>query len=154
MFYFAYGSNMDWSQMRERCPSARFVCVSKLKDHRLAFSRKSQNRGCGVADVIPEPNKEVWGVVFQIDEIDVGHLDQTEGFRPGRGENAYIREEQHVFAEGDDKRPILVSVYFAIKEDNPPKPNVKYKQLMVNGAKYWHLPDAYIQELERIEVMP
>jgi gamma-glutamylcyclotransferase len=154
MLYFAYGSNMDWSQMRERCPTAQFVCVAKLKDHHLAFTRESQKRKCGVADVIQEEGRDVWGVVYQIDERDIGHLDLTEGFRPGRTENDYVREERHVFAEGDNKRPVLVSVYFAIKEDNPPKPNVQYKQLIVNGAKYWHLPDAYIQELERIEVMP
>ena len=153
MFYFAYGSNMDFSQMRERCPSARFVCVAKLKDHRLAFTRKSEKRKCGVSDVIQQEGSDVWGVVYEIDERDIGLLDQTEGFRPGRTENDYVREERQVFAEGDNKKPLLVSVYFAIKEDNPPKPNIKYKQLIVNGAKYWHLPDAYIQELERIEVM-
>ena len=49
MLYFAYGSNMEWKQMRERCPSAMFVCIAKLKDRRLAFTRKSKDRGCGVA---------------------------------------------------------------------------------------------------------
>jgi hypothetical protein len=29
MLYFAYGSNMNWDQMRERCPSARFEFVAK-----------------------------------------------------------------------------------------------------------------------------
>jgi len=42
MLYFAYGSNMDWAQMRSRCRTARFVCVEKLKDHRLAFTRKAE----------------------------------------------------------------------------------------------------------------
>jgi hypothetical protein len=50
VLYFAYGSNMNWEQMKTRCPSARFVAVALLPDYKLAFTRKSINRGCGVAD--------------------------------------------------------------------------------------------------------
>ena len=154
MFYFAYGSNLDWSQMRERCPSARFVAVAKLKGHRLAFTRRSTGRGCGVADAVSDPGHDVWGVVYEIDQRDVGSLDQSEGFAPGRARNSYVREERHVYAEGDDQRPLITSIYFAIKEDNPPLPNAEYKRLIVDGAKFWHLPQGYIAELERIEVAP
>jgi gamma-glutamylcyclotransferase (GGCT)/AIG2-like uncharacterized protein YtfP len=156
MLYFAYGSNMDWSQMRERCPTAQFVCVAKLKDHHLAFTRKSEKRGCGVSDVIPERGHDVWGVVYEIDERDLGRLDKCEGFVPGRRQedNAYFREERRVYRDGNEDDPLLVSVYFAIQQPNPPLPNDNYKRLIVGGARYWHLPDAYIQELERIEVMP
>ena len=51
MLYFAYGSNLDWAQMKSRCPSATFVDRAKLKDHRLAFTRKSKDRDCGAADL-------------------------------------------------------------------------------------------------------
>jgi len=54
MLYFAYGSNLDFAQMRDRCPSALFVAIAKLPDHRLAFTRKSIKRACGVADAVPE----------------------------------------------------------------------------------------------------
>jgi len=27
LLYFAYGSNLDWSQMKKRCPSAEFVGI-------------------------------------------------------------------------------------------------------------------------------
>jgi gamma-glutamylcyclotransferase (GGCT)/AIG2-like uncharacterized protein YtfP len=153
MLYFAYGSNMDWGQMRERCPSARFVCVAELRDHRLAFTRNSQNRGCGVSDAVPERGHHVWGVVYQIDDREIGYLDQAEGFRPGRSENAYIREERHVYSDGNEQRPLSVFIYFAERQENPSLPNAEYKRLIVEGARYWHLPDAYIQELEQIEVM-
>ena len=70
MLYFAYGSNMLFDQMRERCPSATFVCIAALEGYRLAFTRtaKGQWRGFGVADVIPEQDSRAWGAVFQIDE--------------------------------------------------------------------------------------
>ena len=89
MLIFAYGSNMNWDQMRERCPSSRFVGIAVLRDHKLAFTRKSVNRGCGVADVVAEDGAQVWGVVYEIVDLDVGKLDASEGFRPGRDMNSY-----------------------------------------------------------------
>ena len=68
MLYFAYGSNMNWQQMRERCPSARFVGVALLSEHKLAFTRKSKKRGCGVADAVLEGGRKVWGVIYEIDD--------------------------------------------------------------------------------------
>ena len=153
MLYFAYGSNMEWKQMRDRCPSASFVGVARLRDHRLAFTRESKRRKCGVADAVADDGSEVWGVVYQIDERDVGKLDANEDYRPGRQENAYQRESRHVFVDGNKKNPLEVAVYFANPEDQPPLPNQAYKDLILAGAKHWHLPDEYIQDvLEPIKV--
>src|SRR5947208_12969770 len=68
MLYFAYGSNMDSTQMKERCPSAKFVCRAKLPSHRLAFTLRSCRRGCGVADILRDEAKDVWGVVYELPE--------------------------------------------------------------------------------------
>lgn len=154
MLYFAYGSNMDWDQMRNRCPSARFKCTASLKDHKLAFTRYSGGRKCGVADAVPHEGHDVWGVVYQIEEVDIGRLDRSEGFKPGRPleQNAYRREQRHVYDDDDQGSPLLVSLYFANKEDDPPLPNAAYKELIVKGAQHWHLPTEYIAELEQIKV--
>ena len=40
MLYSAYGSMMDFREMRQRCPSAQFVAVAKLLDHLLQFTRR------------------------------------------------------------------------------------------------------------------
>lgn len=50
MYYFAYGSNMNWQQMTQRCPSARFVSVARLPEHKLAITRQSRRRLCGNGD--------------------------------------------------------------------------------------------------------
>jgi hypothetical protein len=152
MLYFAYGSNMDWDQMKTRCPSACFVGVAVLRDHRLAFTRRSKKRACGVADALPEEGAAVWGAVFEITDVDVGRLDDAEGYRPGRQRNAYRREERHVFVAGDDKQPLAVAVYFGEPQNAPPLPNQEYKNLIVGGAKRWWLPNDYIKELEAIEI--
>ena len=152
MLYFAYGSNMNWKQMRERCPSSRFVGIAVLRDHKLEFTRESDDRGCGVADAVAEHGTQVWGVVYEIADLDVGKLDASEGFRPGRGKNSYYRRECLVFLEGEDQRPLTVSAYFGDPQPNPPLPNAAYKNLILAGAIHWHLPEEYIGELEQIAV--
>lgn len=152
MLYFAYGSNMNWIQMRERCPSSRFGGIAVLRDHKLAFTRKSVNRGCGVADVVATDGAFAWGVVYEIADLEVGNLDASEGFRPGRAKNSYCRRECIVFLDGADHRPLTVSAYFGYPQRNPPFPNAAYKDLILTGARHWHLPGEYISELEQIEV--
>lgn len=152
MLYFGYGSNMSWTQMKDRCPSARFVGAARLPDHRLAFTRKSIKRGCGVADAIREADRNVWGAVFEISEFDVGALDRFEGFRPGRNKNSYWRRECIVFLDGNVERPVVAQTYFAEPESDPPPPNQAYKDLILSGARHWHLPIDYIAEVDAIEV--
>jgi len=152
VLYFAYGSNMDWPQMRARCPSSRFVGIAVLPEHRLAFTRRSDKRGCGVADAVRDPGRKVWGVVYEISDLDVGNLDKSEGYRPGREKNSYWRRECMVFLDGDEAPPLAASTYFADPQPNPPLPNQVYKDHIVSGARHWHLPDDYIGELEQIEV--
>lgn len=137
--------------MRERCPSAMFVCIAKLKDYRLAFTRTSIKRGCGVADVVIKSGSDVWGVVFQIDERDIGNLDAKEGYVPGRSGNAYTRMECHVYEDGDEQKSIAAMMYTVTdKQGNVPLPNAEYKRQLVEGAIYWHLPSEYLQRLEAI----
>lgn len=152
MLYFACGSNMDWAQMKERCPSVRFVGVAKLPEHRLAFTRKSTKRGCGVADLVRDAGREVWGVVFEIPDLELGALDETEGYRPGRDKNSYWRRECMVFLDDDDGRPLTVAIYFAEPQANPPLPSKAYKDLILAGARHWNLPADYIAQLQGTEV--
>jgi hypothetical protein len=153
MLYFAYGSNLDSRQLLQRCPSARFVAVAKLPDHRLAFTRCAKDRGCGTCDGLPEPGQEIWGVVFELSEAEFGRMDESEGYRPGRPltENAYIREQRKVLRDGKQESPILVWLYFANRQPGCPLPNAAYKQQLVDGAKSWGLPEEYQARLKRIE---
>jgi hypothetical protein len=51
-----------------------------------------------------------------------------------------------------NRRPLTVSTYFGDPQSNPPRPNAEYRQLIVSGARHWHLPDDYMRDLEAIEV--
>ncbi len=74
---------MHAAQMKERCSSAKFVCRGKLPSHRLAFTLRSCSRRCGVADILRDERKEVWGVVYELLENELENLDKDEDFNPG-----------------------------------------------------------------------
>jgi hypothetical protein len=61
--YFAYGSNMSSTQIKKRCPSVRFVCAAELRGFRLGFTRFSEKRNGGVADIVAAAEEAVWGTV-------------------------------------------------------------------------------------------
>ena len=152
MLYFAYGSNLEWAQMKQRCRLAKFVCRAKLPAYRLAFTLKSVSRDCGVADVLPDQTREVWGVVYELPDNQLKKLDKREGYRPGRSyeKNQYTRQDQYVWPDGDAKRPLLVTLYLGNLQLDPPLPSDDYKKLIVDGAKHWDLPAEYIRQLESI----
>lgn len=150
MLYFAYGSNMDWEQMQQRCPSAEFAGIAVLRDRNLAFTRMSRGRGCGVADVVRAPGNKVWGALYEVPDIDIEALDGCEGYKAGRAWNHYWRREHEVFVGDDDSQRTLALVYLATAEANAPLPNRAYVGQLLAGARHWNLPADYIARLEAI----
>ena len=104
---------MNWQQMKERCPSARFIGIGALLNHKLAFARKSVNRRCGVADAVFTEGHALWGAVYEISTPDIEKLDGSEGYAPGRNKNSYIRRECQILLSGDEQEPMLAYIYFA-----------------------------------------
>jgi gamma-glutamylcyclotransferase len=143
LYYFAYGSNMNWEQMQRRCPSTRFVCVASLKDYRFAIARHSRLRNCGTANIFADSGSEVWGIVYDVSEPDLTILD---GFEDG-----YRREKLFVRASGNSHSSVEVLVYIAEKEDTVPLPNPEYKRLIIDGARRWNIPESYCSMLEQIQ---
>ena len=150
MIYFAYGSNMHEARMRERCPSARFLFTARLPGFRLAFTRYSTTNRCGAADIIPQASAEVWGVVYHIKDEHRAALDRAEGV-PVR---AYEPFAVDVHPDGD-RAQLIKALTFVVttKEDPPPKPNAKYKERIVKGAKALKLPPDYIEPVPKERIL-
>lgn len=142
MYYFAYGSNMNWTQMQRRCPSSRFVCIGRLADYQFGITRHSRLRDCGTANVFPAPGKEVWGIVYEVDDGDLVRLDAFE--------DGYRRET--LVVHGETAQPLTALVYVAQLEQNVPPPNAEYKRLMIEGAKHWGIPKVYLTLIEAIAI--
>jgi hypothetical protein len=64
-----------------------------------------------------------------------------------------MREERQVFRDGNLDEPLTAWIYFAQRQNNPPLPSTAYKNLILEGAKSWHLPPEYIAELQSIQVI-
>lgn len=70
--YYAYGSNMNHKQMKERCPDSRFLKRVYLKGYRFVYDGYSVIRKGPVANIIETKNGDdvVWGGLFEISEND------------------------------------------------------------------------------------
>jgi gamma-glutamylcyclotransferase len=143
VYYFAYGSNLNWLQMQKRCPSSRFICAARLTGYQFGITRHSRLRHCGTANVIPATGNEVWGAVYDVSDADLIVMD---GFEDG-----YRREILSVEPMADNLRPIQVLVYIAEIEKHVPLPSAEYKRVMIEGAKHWQLPAPYLAMLENIK---
>ena len=143
MRYFAYGSNLNWPQMQQRCPSSRFVCTARLSDYQFGITRHSRLRDCGTANIYPACGQEVWGAVYDVIDADLIVMD---GFEDG-----YRRETLDVHPLGTDVNPIATLAYVADVEANVPLPSAEYKRLILQGARHWQLPRSYLAMLEAIE---
>lgn len=139
MLYFAYGSNMDPRQMRERCTGARPVGAARLAGHRLVFTRDAPGWGGGVASIEPAPGDEVWGVLWEITPADEEALDEYEGVAVGAYRKARVAVER-----GTDAREALV--YVANPRAGKP-PSRRYLAALVRGAASHGLPAPYVARL-------
>jgi len=71
MIYLAYGSNMHIEQMKRRCPTGKVLGTSMLKGYRLVFN--------SVATIVPDPDRSVLVVLWDIKPADEKNLDRYEG---------------------------------------------------------------------------
>lgn len=75
--YLAYGSNLNREQMAARCPTARVIGMSVLKDYRLLF--RGPHAGA-VATVEPYKGGSVPVLVWELTPTDEAALDRYEGW--------------------------------------------------------------------------
>jgi len=87
MKYFAYGMNTNRSQMATRCPKAQSLGQALLPEHEFRFSVH--------ADIIPNPDFDTEGVLWEITEDCERALDALEGFP-----NYYEKKIVSVLHEG------------------------------------------------------
>lgn len=75
--YIAYGSNLNIKQMANRCPTAKVVGASTLKDWRLLF--RGAHAGA-VATIEPFKGGSVPVLVWELTSADETALDRYEGW--------------------------------------------------------------------------
>ncbi len=134
LLYFAYGSNLDADQMRERSPDSRVLFRARLLHHRLDFTHYSRRWSGGAADIVPEDGGLVWGVIYT--QVDLIRLDRFEG--------GYERVSLEVL-DDDDRLHDVVS--YSVRERAQFAPSDAYLEQLLHWAKRWEFPEAYLSQL-------
>lgn len=147
MYYFAYGSNMDESQMRSKKVAFSSRERAILYGYSMSFSKKTSN-GSGRATILPaSPEDFVEGVLYEIDEKDLPRLD-----KPERYPVHYSRIEVNVSAEG---RPLIkATTYIAATEQIQQnlKPLQGYLETLLSAKEF--LSEDYYNRLANTDFIP
>lgn len=140
--YFAYGSNMLTSRLRERTPSARPLCQATLSGYSLRFHKISKKDGSGKCDAFETGAMEdtVHGMVFLIDPAEKAELDRAEGLGYG-----YMEKTVTLQTISGQMEAVM---YIATTIDADLKPYNWYKELVVAGAIEHQLPRDYITAIQ------
>lgn len=146
ILYFAYGSNMDEKQMKQRCPGSKLICRAVLKDYKLAFSIYSPKRKCGCADIIKNKDSEVWGLVYNLNQNDLDKLDAFE-MHPTK----YKRLTCEV---KDDLGNLLVVETYEVVDKSLKHlgPSRHYHDILVKASHKHNFPDSYNKFLSSVKL--
>ena len=116
--YFAYGANLDITNMQRRCPDAVAIQPLHLEGYRLAFS--------GVATILPEETSQVPGALWAISESDEQALDQFEGW-------PYLYRKEIIQQDG------LEFMVYVMNSTIAGEPDKSYLDTITSGYQDWGL---------------
>ena len=147
VWYFAFGANMHDSAFRQRRSMDPLEWrAGRVKGYRLRFNLEGRPRGkAAPANISPDPDGEVWGVLYLITRAAMAHLDSTEGV-PGR-------RYRHLWVEAEDidGNRVDAFTYIADGKEKDGRPSLRYITLLRDGARAHGLPDQYIRFLDAVE---
>ena len=147
-YYIAYGSNLNISQMRMRCPGARIIGTSVIEDYQLLF--KGSKTGSYLT-IEPMEGAEVPVVIWEVTESDEKALDRYEGYP-----NFYYKNEMNLDIKGIRTGKVRRREAFVyIMHENRPIgiPSIPYMQTCIRGYDDFGfdrrvLIDAYLKCVE------
>lgn len=123
-FYIAYGSNLNFSQMRYRCPTAKFVGTGMLENYELQFKGHSHS---AFATIQEKVGCSVPVGVWELQSRDEKMLDVYEGYP-----SHYFKADIPVTVGGVE---INAMVYIMNLRMQYGMPSTHYYQTLVEGYK-------------------
>ena len=148
MIYFAYGSNMSSEQMSKRCPNSKYLGYGYLKNYKIDFTKMSQIREGGVADILYSENDEVWGVFYSLTENDLISLDTKEGYP-----DTYIRSDFNCYIVKNNLQvghiEQITAIAYTVVNKSPITipPSLKYLNILQDAAFEHAFPIEYQKTL-------
>jgi len=133
--HFAYGSNMSRALMQASCPRAEAIGTATLSGWRFVINPE------GFGSIAPHPGERVYGVLWRLSARDLAAINAYENVDSG----LYVR--RHLSVRCGATQAIAL-VYIARRRgEGLPRPG--YIPLVVDAAREWQLPEAYIHALAR-----
>ena len=147
VWYFAYGANMHDSSFRERREMRPMEWrVGRIRGYRLRFNLEGRPKGkAAPANISPDENAEVWGVLYRITRRDMVWLNSTEGIPGWRYRQIWLD------AEDETGNPLPVFSYIADGLEKDGNPSERYITLLRDGARAHGLPQPWIRHLKSIK---
>jgi len=129
LYYFAYGTNLNQKQMKERCPDSKPLFTAVLPNYKLVFVGWSRQWRGGVASIKPLRGDRVRGAIYEVSESCLQRLD--------RYESGYSRFKVSVLGEDDEPVEAITYIKTGRLEDAPP--SKEYLAVIQQGLRDWRL---------------
>jgi gamma-glutamylcyclotransferase (GGCT)/AIG2-like uncharacterized protein YtfP len=127
MLYFAYASNLNKKQMRERCPDSKPKVTATLPNYKLVFLGWSREWRGGKASIRPFRGEKVLGAIYDVSEQCLRQLDKYE--------SSYDRLKVTVFTETGGAIPAVTYIKTGQVEETKPSP--EYLAIIQQGYRDW-----------------
>lgn len=144
-WYFAYGSNLSTNQKECRTGTIREARRARLDGYHIAFNKRGSD-GTGKANIVRNPERTVWGVVYRCSPAALDDMDKHEGVTGGH----YVRTWVHVRVDAGDELDALTYVAGKAFLDDTVAPSKEYLETILQGARDHDLPHDYVCEVERV----
>jgi gamma-glutamylcyclotransferase (GGCT)/AIG2-like uncharacterized protein YtfP len=134
--YFAYGSNMDTSQMRDRCPHSRWREDAELDGYRFIINSH------GVATIVQDDSSTVYGLLWETTDEDEKSLDVYEGVKYGLYSKEYVRVRA-----GNGK--VVKALAYIAAGGREGEHRDGYMSKILKAAAESEFPETYLAELRK-----
>ncbi|MBI5251461.1 MAG: gamma-glutamylcyclotransferase [Desulfomonile tiedjei] len=152
-FVFAYGSNMNRSDLRswlesDGQDSSLIVGVypAKIEGYDFVWDYYSQGKAGGTANLEHKEGSTIWGVLIEMEDDLLKAFDRKEGHP-----YFYSRGESRVpVTRVEDGKTFLAWLYVARANKGgrrDVKPTREYKKIVLEGAVFWGFPESYIEKI-------
>jgi gamma-glutamylcyclotransferase (GGCT)/AIG2-like uncharacterized protein YtfP len=123
-YYFGYGMNTNPDEMAHRCPNAKPLGLATLKSYRFRFATH--------ADIVPDTEFEVHGVLWHITPKCIDSLDTLEGYP-----YYYDRKIVTVECNGVNRE---AWVYYMQMGNKCALPSPNYWNTLIQGYNHFKVP--------------
>lgn len=140
VWYFAYGSNMKESRLRERKVQPSEHKIGYIDHYTFRYNKIGSDK-TGKGNIVSYKKSRVWGVFFRISIQDYRHLHET-----------YEKGYDPVDVEGTSgQESIQAKSFVALPEhvNDSMRPSSGYHEIVIAGAREKELPEEYIMTLEK-----